>query len=201
MVPIGTSLVVFNNKLNNPISQRILKHLFFLIKKSQKMNKITLLIFALLIGVYQGKAQLGVINGQKVLASMPAIAKTDTLIAKETAGYTAEYNKKQAFLNQLVKQVDSLYKIDAKSLATLKAIADAQALDKDLKTFAEASNKKLIDLKQLIQKPYVDKVMAAIKTVAIRRKFMQVIDNSNSLLYVNPSTDITEDVIKELKAK
>ncbi len=132
---------------------------------------------------------------------MPALAKTDTLIAKESAGYAAEYNKKQASLNQLAKLADSLYKIDAKSRATLKAIADAQALDKDMKTFADASNKKLLDLKQLIQKPYVDKVIAAIKTVAVRRKFMQVMEGTNNLLYIDPITDITEDVIKELKLR
>ncbi len=164
--------------------------------------KITaLFILSLLVITFQTKAQVAVINSQKVLATMPALAKTDTLIAKESAGYAAEYNKKQASLNQLAKLADSLYKIDAKSGATLKAIADAQALDKDMKTFADASNKKLLDLKQLIQKPYVDKVIAAIKTVAVRRKFMQVMEGTNNLLYIDPITDITEDVIKELKLR
>lgn len=163
------------------------------------MKKVTLLIFPLLVLAHFGKAQLAVLNSQKVMASVAAFAKTDTLIAKETAGYAAEYNKRQLVLNQLVKVADSLYKIDVKSTATMKAIADAQALDKDLKTYADASNKKLTEYKQLLQKPYIDKVMAAIKAVAIRRKFMQVTDNVNSLLYVNPLSDITEDVIKELK--
>jgi Skp family chaperone for outer membrane proteins len=163
------------------------------------MKKLPLIII-FIFTAYQVKAQLAVVNSQKVLASVPAIAKTDTLIAKETAGYAAEYNKKQIVLNQLVKVADSLYKLDAKSTITSKAIADAQAADKDMKAYAETSNKKLAEYKQLLQKPYIDKVMAAIKAVALRLKYMQVIDSSSvGVLYLNPVTDITEQVIKELK--
>lgn len=163
------------------------------------MKKTILITFILSAIIVKSHAQLAVLNSQKVMASIPAFAKTDTLIVKETARYTAEYNSKQQALNQLVKVADSLYKIDAKAAATTKAIADAQAFEKDLKAYADASNKKIAEFRNLVQKPYIDKIMAAIKVVAIRRKFMQVLDASNSMLYVNPLSDITEDVIKELK--
>ncbi len=165
------------------------------------MKKFTLFtIFLIGFGLHS-QAQLAVINSQKVLASVPAFAKTDTLIAKETVGYTAEFNKKQGALNQLVKVADSLYKLDAKGANTTQAIVAAQVADKEVKAYADAANKKLADYKQLLQKPYIDKVMAAIKVVAMRRKLMQVIDSTNNLLYVNPLGDITEEVIKELKLK
>lgn len=164
------------------------------------MKKITLFILALIFTTYQVRAQLAMLNGQKVMASMPAFAKTDSLIAKETAGYSAEYNKKQLVLNQLVKVADSLYKLDSKANATIKAVSDVQVADKELKTFADAANKKLADYKLLLQKPYIDKVMAAIKAVAVRGKYMQVLDIAAiSVLYLNPLTDITDQVIKELK--
>lgn len=159
------------------------------------------MVFQLLLFANLSKAQLAVINSAKVLSSVPAFAKTDTLIAKETAGYAAEYNKKQFALNQLAKVADSLYKLDAKSATTTKAIANVQAGEKELKVYADQSNKKLADYKQLLQKPYIDKVMAAIKTVAVRRKLMQVIDSSTNILYLNPLSDITDEVIKELKLK
>lgn len=166
------------------------------------MKKLALFIITIMFTAYQGKAQLAIVNSQKVLASVSAIAKTDTLIAKETAGYAAEYNKKQLNLNQLVKIADSLYKLDSKSTTTNKAIADAQTADKDMKAYAETSNKKLAEYKQLLQKPYIDKVMEAIKAVALRLKYMQVIDSSSvGVLYLNPLSDITEQVIKELKTK
>lgn len=164
------------------------------------MKKITLLAIAIALTICQVKAQMAIVNSQKVMSSVPAFAKTDTLIVKETAGYVAEYNKKQLALNQLVKFADSLYKLDAKSALTTKAIADAQALDKENKAYAEASNKKLAEYKQLLQKPYIDKVMAAIKVVAVRLKYMQVLDSTTvNLLYLNPLSDITDQVIKELK--
>ena len=164
------------------------------------MRKFLLSIVVMLAIAYQSKAQLAVVNSQKVIASMKEFAKIDTLVAKETAGYTAEYNKKQATLNQLVKIADSLFKLDQKAEPTTKAIAQAQTADKDLKAYAEGANKKIADYKQLLTKPYTDKVMAVIKTVAIRGKYMQVIDSSTTnMLYLNPATDITEQVIKELK--
>lgn len=133
---------------------------------------------------------------------MSEFAKIDTLVAKETANYNVEYKKKQINLDQLIKVADSLYKLKAKSATTIKAIADAQSSDKDLKAYAEMANKKIIDYKLLLTKPYTDQVIAAIKLVATRAKYMQVLDSSSvNMLYLNPITDITEQVIKELKIK
>ena len=166
------------------------------------MKRKILLIFSLLFLAYQSKAQLAVVNSQKVVASMGEFAKIDTLVAKETAGYAAEYNKKQAILNKLASQADSLYKIDAKGANTAKAVSEAQTADKDLKAFGEMANKKIAEYKQLLTKPYSEKVIEVIKNIAIRGKYMQVLDSSaTSILYLNPATDITEQVIKELKAK
>ena len=166
------------------------------------MKKLILFTLAFFFTVNQCNAQLAVINSKKVMLSVPAFAKTDTLIAKETAVYAAEYNKKQLLLNQLVKVADSLYKLNAKSELANKAIVDAQASEKDLKSYADVSNKKLLEYKQLLQQPYIDKVMDAIKAVASRLKYMQVIDNASvGMLYVNPLSDITNQVINELKSK
>jgi len=148
------------------------------------------------------KAQLAVVNSQKVIASMKEFAKIDTLVAKETSSYTTEYNKKQAELNKLVIYADSLIKVDAKSAAATKAITLAQTAEKDLKAYAEVANRKIAEYKQLLTKPYTDKVMAAIKAVALRAKYMQVLDSSTTnVLYLNPAADITQQVIKELLAK
>ena len=56
--------------------------------------------------------------------------------------------------------------------------------------------------KQTLLKPQTDKVLNTIKVVAGRGKYQQVLDNSAiNFLYVNPITDITDQVIKELKLK
>ncbi|RZK93274.1 MAG: OmpH family outer membrane protein [Pedobacter sp.] len=165
------------------------------------MKKLILLI-VLSISIYQAKAQLAIINGKKVTASMSEFAKIDTAVAKETAGYSTEYKRKQVLLNKLITTADSLFKIDTKGAPTMKAIADAQIADRALKAYSETANKKLADFRELLTKPYTEKVMAAIKAVANRGKYMQVIDVSVvSMVYVNPLSDITTQVINELKAK
>lgn len=164
--------------------------------------KTRLLLSAILFTCFCAKAQVAVVNSQKVVASIKEFAKIDTLVAKETASYQIDFNKKQQLLNQSVATADSLNKIDAKSEATKKAISNAQALDKELKSYVEQSNKKISDYRNLLTKPYSEKVMAAIKTVATRGKYMQVLDSSSvNLLYLNPLSDITDQVIKELKLK
>lgn len=166
------------------------------------MKKLTLFVFLLSIIITKSQAQLAVVNSQKVIASIKEFAKIDTLVAKETSSYTAEYGKKQAELNKLVVNADSLIKVDAKSADAVKAITMAQTAEKDLKAYAEVANRKIAEYKQLLTKPYTEKVMAVIKAVAIRGKYMQVLDSSTtSVLYLNPLADITTQVIKELSAK
>lgn len=165
------------------------------------MKKI-ILIVVLCCAIVTVKAQVAVVNSKKIVASVKEFAKIDTLVIKETSSYQPEFNKKQQQLNQLVIIADSLSKIDAKSEATIKAIANAQALDKDLKSYVEQSNKKIEDYRNLLTKPYTEKVMTAIKAVATRGKYMQVLDSASiNMLYLNPLSDITEQVIKELKIK
>ena len=101
-----------------------------------------LLIAGVLFAAVQVKAQVAVVNGQKVIASVKEFAKIDTLVAKETAVYQTEFNKRQQVLNKLVTTADSLFKIDQKSAGTAKAIADAQAADRELKVFLDQAKSK-----------------------------------------------------------
>ncbi|MCX2576141.1 OmpH family outer membrane protein [Pedobacter sandarakinus] len=166
------------------------------------MTKYLFIILFSTLSIAQTKAQLAVVNSQKVIASMKEFAKIDTLVNREAASYTAEYSKKQGQLGKLVLYADSLQRLDPKSSTTTKAIADAQTADKDLKAYVEVANKKIADYKQLLTKPYTEKVVSVIKGVALRGKFMQVVDSATTnLLYLNPATDITALVIKELTGK
>jgi Skp family chaperone for outer membrane proteins len=61
-------------------------------------------------------------------------------------------------------------------------------------------NIKIEDYKSLILSPYYDRINKAIKAVAQRLKLKQVIDiQSVALAYLDPTSDITEEVIKEMK--
>lgn len=145
-------------------------------------------------------AQVAIVNSQKVITSMPVFKKLDTLVNNEKERYTLEYNKKQVIVNRSFAIADSLFKIDQKAGSTLKAINEAQAADKELKAFAETANKKVFEYKQFLEQPYIDKIMLAIKTIAVSKKLMMVVDEKTiGSFYINPIVDITNDVIKVLK--
>lgn len=146
------------------------------------------------------KAQIAIVNSQKIISSMPVFKKIDSLVNVENERYTLEYNKKQVLANRYFEIADSLYKIDQKASSTIKAVNDSQTADKDLKTFSETANKKVAEYRQFLEQPHIEKIMAVIKTIAINRKLLQVIDKKSiELLYGDANYDITDDVIKQLK--
>lgn len=146
------------------------------------------------------QAQLATINSNKVFAALPQMAKLDTLVAKETEKYIQEFGKKRALVEQDYKLADSLYKLKPKDEATIKAIEKTKTTQKELQEYENTANKKVAEYKDLLYKPYLEKIDNAVKAVATRRKFMQVIDiNAVPFVYINPISDITEEVIKELK--
>ena len=163
------------------------------------MKKVTTLFFALGICA-TAAAQTGTIDSKKIFASIPEIAKVDTLVARNTEKYQKEFSVKN---NETAKQIgiaDSLYKIKPKEAATLKAIEVAKQLQADLQAFEKQATKEVADYKLLLYTPYLERINNAVKAVSLRRKYMQIINiNEVPLAYINPVADITEECITELK--
>lgn len=166
------------------------------------MNK-NILHLSMIIGLCSGstcEAQLATLDSKKILSSIPEMAKLDTLVINETQKYSIEYEKKKIQVSKEYKIADSLYKLKPKEEATIKSIGKAQQSQKELQEYEVIASKKLTEYKNLLYKPYIEKVNSAIKIVAIRRKYQQVIDIWQvALAYLNPQADITEEVIKEIK--
>lgn len=147
-------------------------------------------------------SQTATINSKKVFEALPQMAKLDTLVTNENEKYIQEFGKKRALAQQEFQQADSLYKLKPKDEATIKAIEKAQTAQKELQEFETMANKKVAEYKDLLYKPYLEKIDTAVKAVATRRKFMQVLDMQQvPFVYINPTSDITDEVIKEIKPK
>ena len=167
------------------------------LKKKIMIKLYTMLLLAFATGIY---AQVATLDSKKVLASVPELVKLDTLIAKQQKDYQAEFSAKIKAAQIQKEIVEGLSKKNPNDVATKDAASKFEKLAKEAQEYQNDANKKLTDYKDLLYKPYLEKINNAVKTVAERRKFMQVIDiQSVSLVYLNSATDVTDEVIKELK--
>ncbi|MFV0392238.1 MAG: OmpH family outer membrane protein [Paludibacteraceae bacterium] len=145
-------------------------------------------------------AQVATINSQKVLASIPQVAKADTLAMQEQQRLSREYGKMRYETQLQIGVADSLYRVNPNDAVTKAAVEKAQKAQQDLAKYEQEANKKLADYRNVLLTPYIDKVNAAVKAVAIRLKYKQVIDmQAVPLAYASEDSDITDTVIKELK--
>lgn len=147
-------------------------------------------------------AQVATIDSRKVLAAVPEMATLDTLVAKEQKGYVDAITIKINDGKAQQTAIEEMAKKNPKDPLLKAANEKLEAMAKEIREYNEKSGKKLEEYKNLLYKPYIDKINSAIKNVADRRKLMQVLDiQAVNIAYLNPSADITDDVIKELEKK
>lgn len=166
------------------------------------MNKKLFFFFVLSLGVVTIQAQVATINSQKVLASIPQVAKADTLVMQEQQRLSQEYNQMRYETQLQIGVADSLYRVKPNDATTKTAVEKAQKSRQDLGKYEQEANKKIADYRDVLLTPYIDQINGAIKAVAVRLKYKQVIDSQSvPFAYIDNSADITEEVIKELKKK
>ena len=147
-------------------------------------------------------AQIATIDSKKIVASIPEMAKLDTLVVQESEKYAKVLGEKNALAQQDYRVADSLYRVKPKDQTTKKAIEKANASQKDFQNYQTLANQKVVELKNLLYKPYLEKINSVILAVATRKKIMQVLDIQQvSMVFYSPLGDITDEVIKELKTK
>lgn len=166
------------------------------------MNKNIIKLVALLFfscSLLSASAQVGVIDSKKIFESMPIIKKLDTMVAVEQFKYQKEYNDKNTKFQEAFKIADSFYKKNPNGPVTKTLVENAQRLNDDLKDFEKMASSKIQEYKAKLFQPHYDKVNVAVKAIAIKKGVKQVMDvQANSFVYVDISTDITEDVIKQM---
>jgi len=172
---------------------------YFLNKKHQ-LRIFCILCFCFLCYRSTLISQIAVINSKQVYQSIPQFVIADSLIHKEQQRLAQEYFKMKLKTQIQSGKADSLYRINPKDSATLGEIQLSQRMNLELVAFEKNANTQLDQFRDVMFTPYIDKVKMAVKTIADRLKYMQVIDISVlPMYYFNEKSDITTLVIKELK--
>lgn len=161
---------------------------------------IMLSIFYFVLSTFYLSAQLATLDSKRIYASLPALAKADTLVAEKQVELNGQYSRALASFEAEYRLVDSIAKQKPKEASTQQMIQTLKKKELSLRDLQQSLNQKLEEYKQFIYKPYNDQVSKAIKSVALRLKYGQVMDLQQvPLLYIDPAKDITLEVIKELK--
>lgn len=156
--------------------------------------------FYCLLSTSIAHAQVATLDSKKIMATLPVFQKIDTLVQEESMKYSAEYRSKLELAQKLSDSARRLPE-SPKTLGKSAQLAEqAEKAASDFKQYEQKVMKKIEEYKALILSPYYEKINKAIKAVALRLKYKQVMDiQSVSFAYLDPSADITEDVIKEMK--
>jgi Skp family chaperone for outer membrane proteins len=145
-------------------------------------------------------AQVATVDSRKLIASLPQIAKADTMVLQKQNELNQVFEDRKALTQVHIRIADSLMRSRPKDSVSIKAVTRAREMAKELQELELEYNKQLTDYRSVLLTPYMDRINAAIKAVAIRRKFREVMDiQSSGLLWFDPAVDITADVEAALK--
>ncbi len=146
--------------------------------------------------LFSQNAKIGVIDPDKILNS----SKEGKKILSELKTY---YQRKQAEINRRTKEVEQLQqKIKTQqgilSQSALQKLADQlERKQKALKRYVDDANEEMAKLKQKKLSAFQMKMVRIINRIA-KAKGLAVILDRRQLIYVDPSVDISGDIIAAL---
>jgi len=164
-----------------------------------------LFLFSVLIpNIYSQKAEklikIGAVDLQKVFEKSPGKKIAEEALQKKRKQFDKEKKKKE---KEIQKMKD---KFEKKKLTLSEQEKAEQELAitkkvKELRKFIEESNNKLEEEENKLLEPLVDDIKDVIKAVSIKYGYDMILDKSTYILYIDKEFDITDEVLKELKAK
>jgi Skp family chaperone for outer membrane proteins len=167
------------------------------------VSKFLVITIVCMLSVIKVQAQVATVDSKKIMATMPVFAKIDTLVQEEYEKYTAQYNQKLELAKKLTQKSDSISKQTnpaATASSIEEALAEAKKAQDDFRAFEKKVQQKVTEYKSFILNPYYSKINAAVKEVAMRLKYKQVMDiQAVNFAYIDPLADITDLVIKAMK--
>ncbi len=168
-----------------------------------KNNFLSVLLLCLFISIGNSTlAQLGVVNTRLITTSDYNFRKSDSLAILYRNQFAPKYNYLFNKYNTQLALVDSLKAIPANvTPATLSTALDSlNSYSLQTQTYQQQSNIRIEEYRDRLNAPFANKIIDAIKAVATKRKLMQVVDVSTiNFLYINPTADITNEVMDYLK--
>jgi outer membrane protein len=145
--------------------------------------------------------KIGYVNSQEILAAAPGAKEAQAQYDKEMQNYNAEAQQIRDQLTQMQQNLQS------QSL-TLSKEAKANR-EQQLQTQTQQAQQRMDQLNQQAQQrrqelvqPVMDKINAVIDSIRAQGHYTYILDvAAGSILSADPSLDLTQEVIRRLKAQ
>ena len=145
--------------------------------------------------------KIGYVNSQEILANAPGAKEAQAQFDKEMQNYNAQAQQIRNELSQMQQDLQS------QSL-TLSKEAKANR-EQELQTKTQQAQQRMNQLNQQAQQrqreleqPVMDKINAVIDSIRVEGHYTFILDAANgSVLSADPSLDLTQEVIRRLKAE
>lgn len=159
-------------------------------------NKLTLIVLLLFASI--ARSQVAVVDTKRMMDAVVGIEQVRTKMNEINERYSTAYTEKSNALNIQKKLAEDL--ANKNTPEAKQAQEKYEQLQGDFQKYVEAAEKKINIYKDMLFYPSMEKINRAINIVAERRHIMQVMDlQLNNFAYINPESDITDEVILEIK--
>ncbi len=164
------------------------------------MKRFFIMIVAVLPLVMMAQARIGIVNSQQLFDLMPEKAAAEAQLKTLSDRYHAEYELLQAEFDKKYADYQSVA-ADAAMPATIKErrVQELQEGDKKMREFERRAADDIAAQRELLTKPIVDKVQAAIRQAGEQGALDLVLDTAvTPVAYYGPNTI---DLMPVVKAK
>ncbi|MDI9357854.1 MAG: OmpH family outer membrane protein [Phycisphaerales bacterium] len=165
------------------------------------MKKIFALVLFLSTAQFLFAQAIATVSSEKLTKEFVDIKKVDSLTALERNKYVPNFTELVGKYQAQFRIVDSLKKLPTVNFKFYQFNVDSLSnLQVYVQEYQQAVNNKLEQYRATEAKPYTEKIVKAIKEVANKKKIDFVFDVASlPALYAAPTTDITNEVVAELK--
>lgn len=166
------------------------------------MKKILLLCLALGAGLVASAQKYAVVDSEYILGKMPKYKSAMDQIEKSTADYQKQIDNAFAEVDKLYQNYDAeKVMLSAEQKAKRqKTILEKEKAAQELRKQYMGPEGMLYKKREELVKPILDQVYNAIKDLATEGSYAVIFDaaNNNTVYYVNPRYDVSDQVLKKM---
>lgn len=167
------------------------------------MKKILLLTIVAMTTIMSATAQKwALVDMEYILKNIPAYESATQQIEQSSKKWEREISALNTEIQTLYKnyQSEMVLLSDQQKKERAQEIVNKETEVKDLKRKYFGNDGELFKKRESLMKPIQEEIYNAIKEIAEKENYMRVDDraSSPSILYANPTVDISDDVLQKL---
>lgn len=148
----------------------------------------------------EGGKQIVSVNIQQVLLNSAAGQQVKSVLEEKVSGYQEKFQKEQQEVDALKAEIDKKSSVWSQEVREEKE-RDYQKRVREMQLKSEDAQYELQQLEKQVMSPILGELQKVIKDIGEKNGYAMVIDSRAGLLYVDPSLDISDMVLKELDAR